>query len=100
MQPKKIYISGKITGLEKQEAFSSFYLAENKIKANFPETKIVNPLTINHDHDLSWESYMRYDLIAMLTCDTIYMLKNWKDSKGATVEYNLAIALKFNVLFE
>lgn len=100
MKPQKIYISGKISGLETEHAIQLFEAAEQKIAVNFPEAKTVNPFKIEHNHDLSWENYMRFDLIAMLTCDSIYMLKNWKDSKGATIEYNLAVALNFNVLFE
>lgn len=97
---KKIYISGKITGLETAKAISIFNKAENTIKTNFPQAQIVNPFTIPHNHNLSWESYMKEDIKHMMDCDSIYMLKNYKESKGALIEYDLAIKLGFNILFE
>lgn len=95
---KKIYLSGKITGLPYEEALKKFNLAENIAKTISLE--VVNPMTIEHNHDLSWESYMKQDLKAMLDCDSIYMLSNWEDSKGATIERDLAIKLNLSVYHE
>lgn len=100
MNPKKIYISGKITGCEPGEAEAHFEAAEQFLKKQYPNAILVNPFFIQHNHNKSWENYMRTDLIAMLDCDTIYMLNNWKDSKGARIEYLLAFELNFNILFE
>lgn len=100
MHPKKIYISGKISGLDTNIAVRHFEVAETELNNKYPDAIIVNPFKIEHNHDLTWESYMRNDLIAMLACDTIYMLKNWPDSKGAVIELDLAQKLKFNILFE
>jgi len=93
----KIYISGKITGIE-DEAPMIFKKAEIKLKEQGFD--VVNPMNLKHDHDKSWEAYMREDLTAMLTCDYIYMLKNYADSKGAKVELNLAVELGFTIIFE
>jgi hypothetical protein len=95
---KKIYLSGKITGLSYEEASKKFNLAENIAKTMALE--VVNPMAIEHNHDLSWESYMKQDLKAMLDCDSIYMLSNWQDSKGATIERDLAIKLNLSVYHE
>jgi len=95
---KKVYISGKITGLPIEVAFSNFNNAEIKLKENGYET--VNPMTINHDHNKSWENYMRVDLKALLDCDCIYMLQDWHKSKGANIEYNLAKDLGLTIFFE
>ena len=43
---------------------------------------------------------MRQDLKAMLDCDGIYMLDNWKDSKGAKIEHDLCVYLGITVMFE
>ena len=94
---KIIYISGKISGIE-NEAPLLFEKAENELKLNGFNT--VNPMTLNHDHDLSWENYMRVDLIALLRCTHIYMLKNWQESVGANIEYRLAVDLKLTIIFE
>jgi len=85
---KKIYISGKITGIEDQAA-QLFEQAETDIRnAGFEP---VNPMKLNHKHDKSWESYMKADLKALLDCDGIFMLDNWSDSKGALIELDLAL---------
>ena len=95
---EKIYISGKITGLPYEEAFKMFDNAESKLQTQLYE--VVNPMKIIHEHDLSWESYMKEDLKAMLDCDAIYLLKNYKDSKGAMIEYKLALDLKLRIVHE
>lgn len=97
---KKIYISGKISGLPAKEAVDKFEKAEDYLKSVYPNATIVNPFKVKHLHDKSWENYMRYDLIEMLSCTSIYMLTNWKQSEGAKIEFNLAIELKFEILFE
>lgn len=92
---KRIYISGKISGLSFKEAFAKFDEAKDYfLKLDYD---VVNPMTLSHEHDLSWESYMREDIKAMMDCDGIALLENYKDSKGALVEKQLAIELNFMV---
>ena len=98
MTQRKIYISGKITGLPYEEAFRIFEDAEHKLQQQ--GFSVINPMKIKHEHDLSWESYMKEDLKAMLDCDAIYLLPNYKDSKGAMIEYDLALILNLNIIFE
>lgn len=93
----KIYISGKITGIEK-EAPALFKAAEKKLKSKGYE--VVNPMTITHEHDKSWQSYMKEDVKAMCDCDEIFMLKNWTDSKGAIIEWNIANFLGLKINYE
>ena len=92
---KKIYISGPITGIE-ATAPKLFKEAEDFLKAKRYE--VVNPMTINHDHDKSWVSYMKTDIIALMGCDSIFMLDNWEESKGACIEYYLAIKLGYKII--
>jgi len=56
--------------------------------------------TDNHDHDKSWQSFMREDVKAMLDCDSIYMMSNWVNSKGAKIEREIAIYLGLKVIYE
>ena len=94
---KKIYISGKISGIE-NEAPELFAKAEKELQANGFET--VNPMTLNHQHDKSWHSYMKEDVKALCECDVIYMLSNWTDSKGAIIEHTIAMYLGLKVQYE
>ena len=93
----KIYISGKITGME-AEARELFNLAEAELR--FRGFDPVNPMALNHEHDGSWHSYMRQDVKALCDCDAIYMLTNWADSKGAIIEHTIAMHLGISVLYE
>lgn len=95
---KKIYISGKITGKLYADAYEDFARAEKQwTDANY---EVINPMNIAHDHDKSWENYMKVDLKAMLDCDSVYMLKCWKDSRGAIIEHNLAQELELKIIYE
>ena len=93
----KYYISGKISGIE-NAAPELFKKAEKQLQANGFET--VNPMTLNHEHDKSWHSYMKEDVKALCECDVIYMLSNWTDSKGAIIEHTIAMYLGMRVEYE
>lgn len=93
----KIYISGKITGIE-TEAIELFANAERELKEKGFET--INPLTLNHEHDKSWHSYMKEDVKALCDCDAIYMLSNWMDSKGAIIEHAIAMYLGLKIYYQ
>lgn len=93
----KIYISGKITGIE-DEAYKLFEIAENKLKLDGYE--VVNPMKLPHNHDKSWEAYMKECIVALMSCDTIYMLSNYYRSKGAFLEIALAKELRIKVIYE
>ena len=93
----KIYISGKITGIE-EEALQRFEFAETNLKlAGFD---VVNPMKLEHNHDKSWEAYMRVCIIALMSCNAIFMLLNYYQSKGAMIELALAKELGMKVYWE
>jgi len=94
---KKIYISGKITGIEK-EAFKLFEAAEERLILEGYE--VVNPMKLKHDHDRTWRSYMFGCINALRTCDEIFMLTNYTDSKGAKMELMEAYNLKLNIRYQ
>ena len=93
----KVYISGKITGIEEQ-AFGLFECAETLLikKGHKP----VNPMKLSHKHNKSYNSYMRDCLKALLRCDAIYMLDNWETSKGALIEYDVAKKLDYTIFHQ
>jgi len=93
----KAYISGKITGIE-DRAVELFEEAEKEIIELGYEP--VNPMKLNHQHDLSWESYMKQDIKALCDCEIIYLLRNYSDSKGALLELAIATELKIKVIYQ
>ena len=93
----KIYLSGKISGIENQ-APELFEKAEKELQAKGFE--VINPMKLNHQHDKSWHSYMKEDVKAMCDCDSIYMLSNWTDSKGAVIEHLIANYLGLTIQYQ
>ncbi len=94
---KKCYISGQISGIE-DIAESIFESAEEVVsKLGYIP---INPMKIEHNHDKSWESYMREDIIELMKCQSVYALRNWRNSRGATIEVNLAKDLGIDIIFQ
>lgn len=93
----KTYISGPITGLPIEQARKNFADAEARLKSAGME--VVNPMTLPHDHDKSWEAYMKECVVALMSCDAIYPIKDWHKSRGASMEVYLAHALDIQILF-
>lgn len=85
----RVYIAGKITGLEYDDAFAKFAAAEKHLAERGFEP--VNPMRKTSEQaGLSWSDYMKEDIPYLLKCDAIYLLPDWKDSRGAQLEYTIA----------
>ena len=95
------YISGKITGLSLEEAESKFFDAQNEIRSKFPGSGYVNPMGIYLGESGTWEEYMEIDLEWLERhANAIYMLDNYKTSKGALVELNRAKELNYKIEYQ
>ena len=86
-----------MSGMAKEDYQKKFSNAEKYLeKLGFD---VVNPSTIDSGiipyNDLLWA-----DLCALMSCNAIYMLDNWKFSKGAKAEYYFADAIGLEILFE
>ena len=85
----RVYLSGSITGLPREEYTRNFARAEQHYTtAGF---EVVNPVTIGEKllqekPDASYEDYMARDLEALQSCTAIAMLAGWEDSPGAQRE--------------
>lgn len=92
----KVYISGKITGLPKEEVNNNFNIVSVRLKEEgyIP----VSPLDNNVNCNDSWINHMKADIKLLMECNTIYLMKNWKDSRGAKIERELAILLGYNII--
>ena len=94
---QKIYISGKITGIEKK---APLIFAEAELDLIDRGFNVVNPIKIKHNHNGSWANYMKNDIKALMDCDAIYMLSNWTGSKGAEIERRLALDLGMKIIYQ
>lgn len=95
---KKCYIAGKIGGLLQDEYINNF--EKGKKEVEIMGFVPVSPLDLPHIHERTWEAYMKEDLIAMLQCGTVYALRNWRQSPGATIEINTALAVGINIIHQ
>lgn len=88
---KRCYIAGPITGLPREQYMKAFADAEDEVRALGLEP--VNPTKLPHDHPKEWADLMREDLRALTECGNIYMLPKWAASKGARLEFLVALQL-------
>lgn len=85
----KIYIAGKISGLKDGEAYRHFRNAEGAIRASGHHP--INPMKLGWMYpDLGYLEYMHIDRALIDICDGVLFLDNWKDSRGAQLEYEYA----------
>lgn len=84
------YIAGKISGLPHDKAEKNFKRAMKSLCARDSKLIAVSPMHINHNHDLSWEGYMKEDAKYLTFCTHIYFLSNWRKSRGAKFERECA----------
>lgn len=99
----KVYFSGKINGLELREAKNNFALAIAEFEFLFrgSVSRSINPFNIKPLLGIEkYWCYMIADIFQLLKCDTIYMLNNWKDSRGAKIELAIAILTRKKILFQ
>lgn len=95
----KTYISGKITGCDLDEAKAKFKKAERALGLKGMEP--VNPMTIDIAGDSpTWEQYMLNDIKELFECSGIYMLSDWRESKGARIEHAIAIEMGMEMFYE
>ena len=95
---KKCYIAGKIGDLPEAEYKANFEQAKLEVKQLGYEP--VSPLDLPHNHERTWSAYMREDLTEMLRCDSVYALRNWRQSPGATIEINTAVNVGLNIIHQ
>ena len=91
----KVFISGKISGLNYHVAYGKFSNAERTLQQMGYAT--VNPMKICKKN-WSWLRCMIKCLWAIFFCKKVYQLPDWKDSKGARIEYRWAKLLRKRIL--
>lgn len=94
----RIYISGQIT--DNPDYKGQFQAAEEYLKYKYPECKIVNPAKLSEVYQNgNYDEYMDICLEMLGKSDYIHLLKGWKKSKGACIEYGFSKALDIEVIY-
>jgi len=89
-----VYLAGKITG--DTCYFSKFYAADQKLKA--AGFIVLNPAMLPGE-GFSHEAYMHMSAAMLDECGAVCFLPDWKESRGATYEYDRALALGKRIFF-
>lgn len=92
MKRKKCYNSGKISGLPYLTAYNNFLAADKRIEElGFTP---VNPMAERWlKPSAPWLLHMIVDVWKMLWCNAVYFQSNWMDSRGACIEFQIALWL-------
>ena len=98
----RIYLSGKITGLDKEDYTRQFARAESFYKTGGFD--VVNPVAIGEEvlkinPKAEWQDFMIRDLEALRTCTHIALLEGWEESKGAKMEKAEAEKLGLEIMY-
>ena len=95
---KKVYISGRISDLPREQYMTMFSIAEQMLRKKGYEP--VNPTRffmckyIWLYRLLGYRLTLLYDLWRLMRCDLIYKLPGWQQSKGANIESCVAYHFK------
>ena len=86
----KMYISGKITGLEPEACKLKFAAVEAKLKKMGVST-VINPLNIGIPDTWDWDEAMELCMrVLKEQATSIIQLRDWVESEGAMREYYYA----------
>ena len=85
----KIYISGKMSGLDEQYVRAQFARAKEFVEQ--AGHVAVSPLDNGLNYNDAWEEHMQRDLDMLKECDAILLLDNWVVSRGAMLELQQAM---------
>ena len=98
----RVYISGKITGLDIEKARDNFFISEMNVR--MMGFTLINPMNkkylFNRMKKIPWILYIICDMFLLLKCTAIYLQDNWKDSKGARIEFKVASFLGYIIIKE
>ena len=101
MESKKVYICGSITNggtITSKDEIEQKKMAFMQVEAFLVRLgyHVHNP--VRCPEKKSWNEYMRFSVTSLMTCDYIYLVDGWHQSKGASVELFLGLSLDIPVL--
>ncbi|HOK13352.1 MAG TPA: DUF4406 domain-containing protein [Candidatus Kapabacteria bacterium] len=93
----KVYIAGKVSGEDTKECKEKFLQAEFALKRKGYE--VVNPTKLVQS-STEWRQAMIECIRHLVVCDAIYMLNDWKASRGARLEHSIAQDLGLTIMYQ
>lgn len=94
----KIYLSGAISVLPIDAARRAFSAAEKVLAAQGWE--VVNPMKNGLPAAAAWEVHIAEDILHLLTCKAVYMMRGWENSRGAKLVHAIATRVSMRIIYE
>lgn len=94
----KIYIAGKISGLNRSNVIQKFEAPQKSLSKKGHQVFI--PCVLPAYEEVSHEDYLHICYAIIDVCDAVYMLSDWQQSEGARLEYEYAIEKKKQIIFQ
>lgn len=100
---KRIYIAGPMTGLPDLNR-AEFDKAERYLRSSFKDCVIYNPIEKAKLWGWTEKTSLRHIADTLnsyiVSSDSIYMLRGWKESKGATAEHAVAKWIGLEIIYQ
>lgn len=93
---KKIYLTGKIAELPMMDVSQMFGRVQKKLMDEGHEAYASLDF---YRQDKSFKENMQLRLFRLLCCDELHMLPNWKDSRSARLEREVAMRLSMPIIY-
>lgn len=94
----KIYIAGKISGLNRSNVIQKFEAAQKSLSKMGHQVFI--PCVLPAYEEVSHEDYLHICYAIIDISDAVYMLSDWQQSEGARLEYEYAIDKNKQIFFQ
>lgn len=96
----KLYLAGPMTGYPEHN-FPKFGQVATQLRAFGHE--VMSPAELDgpdfdHDDPAPWAEYLRRDIVELLECEGVFVLPDWENSRGASLEVHIAKELGMPIL--
>lgn len=100
---RKVYIAGKVSGLPMDEVRAKFAAVEERLRQEGaivfnPAKEVATHLLLN-PRRANWLDEMRFCLSELVWCHEVHFLPDWKESRGATLEHEVAKGLGLTIVY-
>ena len=92
----KVYISGAITNVPNYKEL--FAKAKQELESANIGIECVDPSCLHEG--MTYKQYIDITLEMLKSCDAIFILENWRDSKGVSLELAYARTVGLEIYFQ
>lgn len=96
LSKQSTYIAGKIGDCSNFEEL----FHQGQIEVQKLGLVPISPIELNLPYPEEYMECMKVDITVLMRCSNIYMLRNYKDSKGAMMELTIAQFLGLNIIYQ